>query len=156
MIQIREATEDDVAAISEVFHACYGDDYTFPEFYNETFLKKLVFSDDTLGLVAEDTDSGRVLGTASVVLEIGALTDLVGEFGRLAVHPDGRGEGLGNLLMKGRLERVSDRLHVGLVDGRVATRQDVVGGVPAATRGPHPVFLCRVPRTLPKTRQCAV
>jgi len=119
MIKIRAATEDDVAAISEVFHACYGDDYTFPEFYNETFLKKLVFSDDTLVLVAEDTDGGRVLGTASVVLEIGALTDLVGEFGRLAVHPDGRGKGLGNLLMEGRLERVRDRLHVGLVDGRV-------------------------------------
>ena len=119
MIEIREAREDDVAAISEVFHACYGDDYTFPDFYNEMFLKKLVFSDDTLVLVAEDTDSGRVLGTASVVLEIGALTDLVGEFGRLAVHPDGRGKGLGNLLMEGRLERVCDRLHVGLVDGRV-------------------------------------
>jgi len=118
-IEIRQAREADVAAISEIFHASYGDDYTFPEFYQEDFLKKLVYSDETLVLVAEDGDSGRVLGTASVVLEVGALTDLVGEFGRLAVHPDGRGMGLGNKLMEGRLQRVRDRLHVGLVDGRV-------------------------------------
>ncbi len=119
MIDIREAREADVGAIGEIFHASYGDDYTLPEFYDERFLKKLIFSDETLVLVAEDSRTGRVLGTASVVLEVGALTDLVGEFGRLVVHPDGRGMGLGNKLMQGRLERVRDRLHVGLVDSRV-------------------------------------
>ena len=119
MIEVRQAREADVGAISEIFRASYGDNYTFPEFYQEEFLKKLVFSDDTMVLVAEDRDDKRLLGTASVVLEVGSLTDLVGEFGRLAVHPDGRGRGLGNLLMEARLERVRDRLHVGLVDGRV-------------------------------------
>ncbi len=120
MIEIREARETDVGAIAEIFHASYGDDYTYPQFYEDQYLKKLVFSDDTMVLVAENTDNGEVLGTASVILEVGAFTDLVGEFGRLAVHPDGRGHGIGNLLMEGRLERVRDRLHVGLVDGRVS------------------------------------
>jgi len=119
MIEVREAREGDVGAIHEIFHACYGDDYTFPEFYNEEFLKKLVFGDDTLLLVAEDTDTGKVLGTASVVLEVGQFTDLVGEFGRLAVHPDGRGKGLGNMLIEARLGQISDQLQVGLVDARV-------------------------------------
>ena len=119
MIEVREAREGDVGDIREIFHACYGDDYTFPEFYNEEFLKKLVFGDDTLLLVAEDTDTGKVLGTASIVLEVGQFTDLVGEFGRLAVHPDGRGKGLGNKLIEARLARVEDQLHVGLVDARV-------------------------------------
>ena len=49
--------------------------------------------------VAQDEADGRILGTASVVFDIGAHSDLIGEFGRLAVHPDARGRGVGKLLM---------------------------------------------------------
>lgn len=79
----------------------------------------MIFGDDTLMLVAEEAGTKRVLGTASVVLDIGAYTDLLGEFGRLAVHPDARGHGVGTRLMQGRLERVRDRLHVGITEARV-------------------------------------
>lgn len=79
----------------------------------------MIFGDDTLVLVAEHEETKKVLGTASVVLDIGAYTDLLGEFGRLAVHPDARGHGVGTLLMRGRLERVRDRLHVGITEARV-------------------------------------
>ena len=115
---IREAVERDAADICEIFKVTYGPDYTYPQFYEELNIRKMILGDDTLMLVAEDCASARVLGTASVVLEIGAYSDLVGEFGRLAVHPDARGHGIGGLLMKGRLERVRDRLHVGLVEAR--------------------------------------
>ena len=60
-----------------------------PSFMTWEILKKMVFDDDTLLLVAEDTESKRVLGTASIIFDIGAYGDLVGEFGRLVVHPDG-------------------------------------------------------------------
>ena len=36
--------------------------------------------DDTILLVAEDRATNRVVGTASVILEIGANADLLGEF----------------------------------------------------------------------------
>lgn len=120
MITVREAAGRDVPAIQEIFLASYGTDYTDRRYYDESLLTRLVYSEDSLLLVAEDSEAGRVVGTASVDLEVGAHSDLVGEFGRLAVHPDWRKHGVGKLLMSERLRRVQDRLQVGLVEARVA------------------------------------
>jgi GNAT superfamily N-acetyltransferase len=119
MITVREAAGRDVPAIREIFLTSYGTDYTDPRYYDEALLTRLVYSDDSLLLAAEDTDAGRVVGTASVDLEIGAHSDLVGEFCRLAVHPAWRQHGVGKLLMGERLRRVQERLQVGLVEARV-------------------------------------
>lgn len=118
MIRVREAREEDVGEIREIFLAVYGTDYPHRELYDELWLKRSVFTDDALILVAEDTESGRVVGTASVLFDFGAHSDLVGEFGRLAVHPDYRRLQIGNLLMEKRLQAIQNRLHVGLVVGR--------------------------------------
>lgn len=120
MLRVREATEADVDAIRDIFLASYGETYAHPQFYDPVELKRMIYGDDTLLLVAEETESGRVVGTASVVLQVGAYADLVGEFGRLAVHPDARGKGCGRLLMQERVGRVEPRLHLGLVENRVA------------------------------------
>jgi CRP-like cAMP-binding protein/GNAT superfamily N-acetyltransferase len=119
-VRVRDATDADVDQIRQIFQACYGEDYPYPSYYDSQLLKKMVFADDTIILVAEDVASGRVLGTGSVLLDVGAFADLVGEFGRLAVHPDARRRGIGRLLMTARIDRVQDRLHVGLVDNRAA------------------------------------
>lgn len=118
MIKIREATEGDIPAIRDIFISVYGKDYPHHEVYDEHWLKRSVFSDDALMLVAEDGKSRKVVGTASVLLDYGAHSDLVGEFGRLAVHTDSRRSGIGKLLMQRRIEAVQDRLHVGIVVGR--------------------------------------
>ena len=118
MIRVREAREEDVGQIREVFLAVYGTDYPHRELYDELWLKRSVFTDDALILVAEETESGKVVGTASVLFDFGAHSDLVGEFGRLAVHPDYRRLQVGNLLMEKRLEAIQNRLHVGLVVAR--------------------------------------
>ncbi len=119
-IQIREAAETDVRQIRELFEAAYGSDYAFPQFFDGQFLRKLIHNNDCLMLIAEDPANRRVLGTGSVVYDVGAFTDLVGEFGRLVVHPEGRGRGIGRRLMEERLARVGRHLHVGLADNRVA------------------------------------
>jgi GNAT superfamily N-acetyltransferase len=119
VITIRTAAAGDVGQIREVFLACYGTDYPYPTFYDPDQLTRMVYSDNQILLVAEDQD-GVIVGTASVILEIGAMTDLVGEFGRLAVHPEHRGGGVGGLLMRERVARVEGRLHVGVVDARIA------------------------------------
>jgi len=118
MIRIRKAREEDVGQIREIFLAVYGADYPHHEVYDELWLKRLVFTDDALILVAEESDSGQVIGTASVLFDFGAHSDLVGEFGRLAVHPDYRRLQVGKLLMEKRLEIIQSRLHVGLVVAR--------------------------------------
>jgi CRP-like cAMP-binding protein/GNAT superfamily N-acetyltransferase len=118
MIRVREAREEDIGQIREIFLAVYGADYPHHEVYDELWLKRSVFRDDALILVAEDTDAGRVIGTASVLFDFGAHSDLVGEFGRLAVHPDYRRMQVGKLFMDKRLDAVQNRLHVGLVVAR--------------------------------------
>lgn len=118
MIRVREAREEDVGQIREIFLAVYGTDYPHRELYDELWLKRSVFTDDALILVAEDTEAGRVVGTASVLFDFGAHSDLVGEFGRLAVHPEYRRMQVGKLLMDKRLEAIKNRLHVGLVVAR--------------------------------------
>jgi CRP/FNR family transcriptional regulator len=117
VISVRLAREADVEAIRDVYLATYGGSYGEPEFYDLQFLKKIIFSDDTIVLVAEDNTHG-VVATAAVVLELSAYSDLVGEFGRLAVHPDMRGQGIGTLLMEERLRLAGDRLHVGYTEAR--------------------------------------
>jgi GNAT superfamily N-acetyltransferase len=118
MLRVRPAQEQDVGQIRDIFIAVYQNDYPYQGVYDELWLKRSVLSDDALVLVAEDTDTGRVVGTASVLFDIGAHSDLVGEFGRLAVHPDFRRLHVATLLMDARIEAIKDRLHVGIVVAR--------------------------------------
>lgn len=115
---VREARETDVPAIRDIFETVYRGDYPHREFFDDAWLKRSVFADDILVLVAEDEDDGRVLGTASVVFDAGVHSDLLGEMGRLAVHPEARSRGIGRLLMRKRVEAIEDRLHVGIVRNR--------------------------------------
>lgn len=120
MLKVREATAADVHGIRDVFMASYGEEYPYHEFLETDALTRMVFSDSSILLVAVDEATDRVLGTASVVMNVGALGDLTAEFGRLAVHPDARGQGAGHLLMQERLIRAQDQIHVGIVENRVA------------------------------------
>jgi GNAT superfamily N-acetyltransferase len=129
MIEIREAREDDVIGIRDIFLASYSADYPYASFYDERELKRLIFGDETLMLVATEKGSSKILGTASVVLERGAYTDLIGEFGRLAVHPDGRQQGIAGKLLRARIDGVRERLHVGIMEARVVHTFSVCNGL---------------------------
>ncbi|MGB5546060.1 MAG: GNAT family N-acetyltransferase, partial [Polyangiales bacterium] len=118
-INIRSAREGDVPSIQQLFKLCYGERYSHPEFVSAAYLRKMMYSDNSIVLVAEEADDG-VVATASVVIDVGAYADLIGEFGRLVVHPDKRGQHIGHQLMTERIKRVAPYLHIGFADNRVA------------------------------------
>jgi GNAT superfamily N-acetyltransferase len=117
-VTIREAVEDDVSGVRDLFVAAYGEDYPFRQFYDTGWLKKAVFGDDTLFLVAEH--AGRIVGTTSAVFTAGGLSDLISEFGRLVVHPDARGMHLAQRLFEEVITRCEGRTHFGFAEGRTA------------------------------------
>lgn len=119
-VLIREAEGRDVPGVQEMFIQVYGESYPYQQFYDPTWLKRAIYTDNQVLLVAEDTASGEILGTASVVLDVGAHTDLIGEYGRLAVVPEARGRGVGSRLMEERIRLVAPRIHIGVVENRCA------------------------------------
>ncbi|GJM40755.1 MAG: hypothetical protein DHS20C20_10370 [Ardenticatenaceae bacterium] len=117
-INVRPVTEDDLPAVRDLFYRSYGEEYPYKEFYSDEWLKRSIYQDSYLFLLAE-LDS-QVVGTASVYFEVGAYADLCGEFGRLAVDPNYRGKGVGSALMEERLAFANRRLHFGLTECRTA------------------------------------
>ena len=117
-LDIRVATEADVDATKQLFITAYGEDYPFKQFYDTSWLKKAVFDDDTLFLVA--VDRGRIVGTISTMLTAGNLSDLIGEFGRLVVDPAVTGRNLGTALFRSALDRVSNVIQFGFAEARTA------------------------------------
>lgn len=117
-ITVRPVTEADLPAVRNLFYRSYGEEYPYKEFYSDEWLKRSIYQDSYLFLLAEL--QGSVVGTASVYFEVGAYADLCGEFGRLAVDPDHRGKGVGSALMEARLAFADKRLHFGLAECRTA------------------------------------
>lgn len=108
MALIRDASEADVDAIRDLFVRVYGEDYPFPGFYDTHWLKKSVFDDDTVFLVAEV--EGCIVATGSVMLDAGDYDDLIGELGRLVAESTKRARGAAAELIGTLLERIRDRI----------------------------------------------
>jgi ribosomal protein S18 acetylase RimI-like enzyme len=117
---IRVASDADVDAAKKLFIGAYGEDYPFKQFYDTSWLKKAVFDEDTLFLVARD--GADIIGTVSTMLTAGNLSDLIGEFGRLVVDPEVKGRNLGTKLLESALRHVSEIIRFGFAEARTAHR----------------------------------
>ncbi|HWR57615.1 MAG TPA: GNAT family N-acetyltransferase [Thermodesulfovibrionales bacterium] len=113
---IRPAEEPDIADVKSLFVAAYGEDYPFTQFYDTAWLKKALFDDNTLFMVAGM--GGRIVGTVSAIYTAGNLSDLIGEFGRLVVHPDARGHNVASKLFDSALDKASQVILFGFAEAR--------------------------------------
>jgi len=117
-VLVRPAIESDIEGLRELFIAVYAGAYPFDGFLDRDWLLRSIYRDEVHVLVAVDTETEQLLGTASVVFDLGTDSDLLGEFGRLAVRPDARGRGVGGLLMEARCSFAAKRMHVGIAQNR--------------------------------------
>ncbi len=118
-VHIRAIQEEDVQDIISLYRAVYGDDFPFKEFYDAVWVKRGVFSPEIVWIVGEHED-GRLLGSAAVLLNSADRSDLVGEFGRLVVHPDARGLDLGTRLVEAQIEHSQNLIEYGFAECRTA------------------------------------
>jgi hypothetical protein len=75
---IREAVEEDVLPIRDLFDSVYQGRYPHKRFIDLTNLKKMIYEEESMLLVAEDEENRNLLGTASVIFDVGAHGDLLG------------------------------------------------------------------------------
>ena len=52
MLRVRDAVESDDEAIRDIFVATYGNDYAYPAFYDLHTIRKLIYADDNVLVVA--------------------------------------------------------------------------------------------------------
>lgn len=117
-ILVRPVTENDLPAVRDLFYRSYGANYPYKEFYNDEWLKRSIYNESYLFLLAQYQNI--VVGSASVYYEVGVHADLCGEFGRLVVNSDYRSLGVGSALMQARLDFANKRLHFGFSECRTA------------------------------------
>lgn len=114
---MRTIYETDVNDVITIYRTVYGDDFPFQEFYDARWVKKGVYDDNIVWIVADD-DDGVVVGTAAVMLNAGHPHDLIGEFGRLVVDPNCRARGTGTTLVQEQVERVKSSIEWGFAECR--------------------------------------
>jgi RimJ/RimL family protein N-acetyltransferase len=113
---VRLITEDDIPAVIELFRLNYGDDYAIPQFYDERWVKHGIYSDHIIWLVIEE--DGEVVASGALILDYGDYNDQIGEIGRLVVHPDRKGRGLGRRIVNALLDATDDTVEFAFGEAR--------------------------------------
>jgi RimJ/RimL family protein N-acetyltransferase len=112
----RHIKEADVPEVVKLFKLNYGDDYAIPEFYDEQWVKRGIYSDHVIWLVLEE--GGEVVASGACVLDYGDYNDQIGEIGRLVVHPERKGRGLGKRIVNALLDATDDTVDFAFGEAR--------------------------------------
>jgi hypothetical protein len=115
---VRLVKESDIPAIVRLFELNYHRDYPNLNVYDGTWVKRCIYSDDTIGLVIEH--QGSVAASGAVILSLGDYNDRNGELAQLVVDPGQIGCGLGNRIVRSLIEVAEDCLEFAESHGRTA------------------------------------
>jgi GNAT superfamily N-acetyltransferase len=113
---VRHVVESDIPALICLFKLNYGDDYAIPEFYDDHWVKRGIYSDHVIWLVIEE--EGEVIASGACILDYGDYNDQIGELGRFVVHPERKGRGLGRRLVDAMLEATDDTVEFAFGEAR--------------------------------------
>ncbi len=113
---VRHIEEADISAVIALFKLNYGDDYPIPEFYDERWLKRGIYSDHIIWLVIEE--EGELVASGAVILDYGDYNDQIGEIGRLVVHPHRKGRGLGRRIVNALMDATDDTVEFAFGEAR--------------------------------------
>jgi GNAT superfamily N-acetyltransferase len=113
---VRHVEEADIPALISLFKLNYGDDYAIPEFYDDRWVKRGIYSDHVIWLVIEE--EGEVIASGACILDYGDYNDQIGELGRFVVHPERKGRGLGRRLVAAMLEATDDTVEFAFGEAR--------------------------------------
>lgn len=112
----RHIKESDIPDVIKLFKLNYGDDYAIPEFYDDQWVKRGIYSDHIIWLVLEE--EGEVVASGACVLDYGDYNDQIGEIGRVVVHPERKGRGLGKRLVTALLDATDDTVEFAFGEAR--------------------------------------
>jgi GNAT superfamily N-acetyltransferase len=112
----RHIKESDIPTVINLFKSNYGDDYAIPEFYDDQWVKRGIYSDHIIWLVLEE--EGEVVASGACVLDYGDYNDQIGEIGRVVVHPERKGRGLGKRLVNALLDATDDTVEFAFGEAR--------------------------------------
>ncbi len=115
-MNIRPVREEDIEAIINLFRVNYGEDYAIPEFYDPMWVKRGIYSDHIIWLVAED--EGRVVASGACILNAGDYNDHIGEIGRVVVDPTAGGKGLGRSLLAALIDASDEQVEFAFAEAR--------------------------------------
>jgi N-acetylglutamate synthase-like GNAT family acetyltransferase len=115
---VRHVTESDIPAIINLFRLNYGEDYSYPQFYDDVWIKKNIYGESVIWLVIEEEN--EIIATGALLLDFGDYNDQIGEIGRVAVHPNKKGRSLGRRMVNALINATDDTVEFALGDARTA------------------------------------
>ena len=99
---VRQLEESDIPAVMNLFKLNYGDDYIFPDLYDDKWYKRGIYSDHIIWLVIQEND--EIIASGSINLDYGGYNDQIGEIGKLVVNPRWHGKGFAQRMIDSLLQ----------------------------------------------------
>lgn len=115
---VRHVAESDIPAIINLFKLNYGEDYSYPQFYDELWIKQNIYGESVIWLVIEE--DAEIVASGALMLNFGDYNDQIGEIGRVVVHPEKKGRSLGRRIINALIDATDDTVEFALGDARTA------------------------------------